>query len=92
MSEPRQATLVLVSANKSRGGGHWSADDYDVRFGGANGKVVGRILKSETSPAGRKWFWTITEQSPQQPSSRGYAATRAEAIGAFRQAWGRMTG
>ena len=26
-------TLTLVRANKSRGGGHWSDDDYDVREG-----------------------------------------------------------
>ena len=32
------ATLTLVRANKSRGGGHWSDDDYDVREGS---RVIG---------------------------------------------------
>src|SRR5450759_2873122 len=37
--------LSLVRANKSRGGGHWSDDDYDVRQGSGRGPVIGRIDK-----------------------------------------------
>jgi hypothetical protein len=92
MSQPGQAKLVLVVASKSRGGNRWSADDYDVRFGSTNGKVVGRIFKASMAPPGRNWFWTITEHVPQQPTSRGYAATRTEAMEAFRHAWNRTTG
>jgi hypothetical protein len=34
--------FVLTKARKSRGGDHWSPDDYDVRD--SHGKVVGRIV------------------------------------------------
>jgi hypothetical protein len=34
--------FVLVSARKSRGGDHWSPNDYDVRD--SHGEVVGRIM------------------------------------------------
>jgi hypothetical protein len=33
-------SLTLIRANKSRGGGHWSDDDYDVYAGD---QVIGRI-------------------------------------------------
>jgi hypothetical protein len=38
--------LVLVPARKSRGGDHWSLDDYDVQLGDAKGKLIGRIFKA----------------------------------------------
>ena len=38
-------TAFLVSARKSRGGGHWDKDDYDVRLGHASGPVAGRIMR-----------------------------------------------
>ena len=80
---------ILVPANKSRGGGHWSDDDFDVRLGNAEGKVVGRIFRAPQSPQGRSWFWAITVYVPQQPTQRGYAATRDEAKAAFKAAWKR---
>ena len=79
--------LVLVGANESRGGGHWSYDDYDVRLGDANGRVVGKIFKAVTAPDGLNWLWTITERTPRKLTDRGYAATRAEAMEAFERAW-----
>jgi hypothetical protein len=79
--------LVLISANKSRNSRHWSSDDYDVRLGDAKGRVVGRIFLSPQSPKDRLWFWTITERVPQWPTDRGYAATRDEAMTAFKLAW-----
>jgi hypothetical protein len=33
------------------------------------------------------WFWTITARVPQCPYDRGYAATREEAMAAFKAAW-----
>jgi hypothetical protein len=32
-SEVNDTKLVLVSARKSRGAGHWDKDDFDVRLG-----------------------------------------------------------
>jgi hypothetical protein len=40
--------FVLVKARKSRGGDHWSPDDYDVRDNA--GKVVGRIMLHPQAP------------------------------------------
>jgi hypothetical protein len=47
-SEVNEARLVLVLARKSRGGDHWSPDDYDVRDNA--GKVVGRIMLHPQAP------------------------------------------
>jgi hypothetical protein len=44
--------LVLVPAKESRGAGLWAHDDYDVRLGEANGRVVGKIFKAVMVPAG----------------------------------------
>jgi len=82
--------LVLVRASKSRGGDYWSADDFDVRLGDVSGQVVGRIFLSLTAPQDRIWFWTITARMPQQPTERGYTATREAAMTAFRLAWDPM--
>jgi hypothetical protein len=82
--------FTLVKASKSRGGGHWSEDDYDVRLGDASGKVIGRIFRSPQSPQDRPWFWTITERVPQWPTDRGYAGSREQAMTAFRLAWDPM--
>jgi hypothetical protein len=79
--------LVLVPAKESRGAGHWSHDDYDVRLGDANGRVVGKIFKAVMVPTGLDWLWTITEQAPRKPTNRGYAATLQEAMEAFKRAW-----
>jgi len=78
--------LFLVRANKSRGGGYWDADDFDVRLDNASGQVIGRIFRSPQSPQDRPWFWTIS-RFPQKPTERGYARTREDAMAAFRLAW-----
>ena len=44
-SDVNDTKLVLVSARKSRGGGHWDKDDYDVRLDDGSGPVVGRIMR-----------------------------------------------
>jgi hypothetical protein len=40
----------------SRPSGEWNEDDFDVL---ANGIVVGRIFKSNASPVGTSWMWTL---------------------------------
>ncbi len=35
--------LFLVSAIKNRPAGQWSDDDYDVREGAPDGRVIGRM-------------------------------------------------
>ena len=76
--------LILKSASKSRPSGQWSDDDYDVFDGN---QLIGRIMLHPQAPTGRPWFWTITAQVPQYPHDRGYAATREEAMAAFKSAW-----
>ena len=47
------AQLTLIRANKSRGGDHWSDDDYDVRDD--TGRVVGRIMRHPQAPKDQPW-------------------------------------
>lgn len=54
----RATTLVLIRANKSRGG-QWDADDYDVRD--EAGRVVGRIMRHPQAPKDQPWFWTLVD-------------------------------
>jgi hypothetical protein len=78
--------FVLVKARKSRGGDHWSPDDYDVRD--SHGKVVGRIMLHPQAPEAQPWFWTITAR--EQPSSvynHGYAVSREQAMRYFKARW-----
>lgn len=81
--------LFLVDASTSRGG-TWNADDYDVRLGSAEGRVVGRIFKPPTAKTEEPWFWTITDLDidiDRPLSDRGYAATRESAMAAFRSGY-----
>jgi hypothetical protein len=82
---PHGQQLILIKANKSRPDGHWSDDVYDVRD--ADRKVISRIFLATMVPEGQPWFWTITARLPQWPHDRGYAATREEAMVAFKRAW-----
>jgi hypothetical protein len=78
--------LYLIVANKSRSGGPWSSDDYDVRDGARDRPVIGRIFRSTQAPEATRWFWTIIE-TPVTAADRDYAETREAAMAAFKARW-----
>jgi hypothetical protein len=79
---PQNAPLTLIRASKSRGGDHWSPDDYDVRDDA--GRVVGRIMLHPQAPKDQPWFWTIVEGIPHSIHNRGYAVSREQAMADFK--------
>ena len=79
-SEVSDTLLVLVSARQSRGADDWDKDDYDVRLGAVNGRVIGRIMRpSEAKP----WLWTITarEQPPSRSIIEVFDAVESSCVG-----------
>jgi hypothetical protein len=48
--------------------------------------IVGRIMKAAAVPVGQSWMWTLAfgHHEDRMPT-HGYAATREEAMAAFRQ-------
>jgi hypothetical protein len=56
----------------------------------ANGVVVGRMFKSNSSPVGASWMWTLaSEHHEDRKPTHGYAATREAAMAAFAKSWRR---
>jgi len=68
------ATFTLIRINKSRGGGHWPDDDYDVCDGV---RVIGRIVKHPRGPEGRPW----DDHCPRTQSIVGGSRIRSEPRG-----------
>jgi len=58
--------LVLVASSKSSG----TSLVYDVRLGGASGRVVGRIYRVPISPQDRPWFWALSAAA--SPDARSF--------------------
>jgi len=79
--------LVLKRASASRQSREWNEDDFDVL---ADGIVVGRLFKSLAAPAGMPWLWALAfgHYDGRHPT-RGYAATREDAMAAFAKSWRR---
>jgi hypothetical protein len=77
--------LILKRASASRPSGEWNENDFDVI---ADGFVVGRIFKANTSPVGASWMWTLAfGHHEDRTPTHGYAATREAAMAAFAKSW-----
>ena len=77
--------MALTLAFAKRYFGFGDKDDHVVLDGA---RVIGRIFLSPQSPPDRNWMWTIT--APEHPRSihtRGYSATREEAMVDFKAQW-----
>jgi hypothetical protein len=75
--------LALVSASKGD-----NRDSFAV-FDGED--CVGHIMRTQKSPPGKPWFWTIfVSDSPSNTLDRGYAATREQAMIDFEAQWLRL--
>ena len=76
--------LTLVGASK--------ADNHDsfAVFDGED--CVGHIMRTQKSPPGKPWFWTIfvSDRHNSTTVDRGYAATREQAMADFEAQWLRL--
>ena len=76
--------LTLVSASKAD-----NRDSFAV-FDGED--CVGHIMRTQKSPPGKPWFWTIfvSDRHNSTTVDRSYAATREQAMADFEAQWLRL--
>jgi alkylated DNA nucleotide flippase Atl1 len=61
-------------------------DDYEVLD--PDRRPIGRIMWTHAASRDTPWFWVLFRgHGPQQPTDKGYAAVREEAMAAFKSAW-----
>ena len=78
-------TLILKTTRSQYGSPFDAENDYVVLH---DGRVIGRIFLSPQAPQGCSWFWTITaREHPASIHSRGYSATREQAMADFKAQW-----
>jgi hypothetical protein len=64
----------------------WGPNDLDVLD--KDRRCISRIFLSVQGPQGRPWFWTIlAREYPPTSHSRGYSATREQAMADFKVQW-----
>jgi hypothetical protein len=75
--------LTLVSASKADNRGSFAVFDGE--------DCVGHIMRTQKSPPGTPWFWTIFVSDRHNSTvDRGYAATREQAMADFEAQWLRL--
>ena len=76
--------FALVSASKAD-----NRDSFAI-FDGEDS--IGHIMRTQKSPEGKPWFWTIfVGTAPSVVCDRGYAATHEQAIADFEAEWLRLS-
>ena len=78
-------SLILKTTRSQYGSPFDAKNDYVVLN---DGRVIGRMFQQPQSPQGCPWFWTITaREHPPSIHSRGYCATREQAMEHFKTQW-----
>ena len=88
-ADTEQMTLILKHANKNRLGAiDWGPNDFDV----LKATAVSVEYSCRRRHRRSAWFWTITAMDyPPTIHSRGYSATREQAMAEFKAQWLRLS-
>ena len=78
--------ITLISARRYHADMSRGDEDYVVLDD--KGQLVGHIILYPQARKERPWLWTITTREyPPTIHSRGYSATREEAMADFKKQW-----